>query len=105
MEIKPMLSIKSLTIGILSGIIIVMSAYMYFQGEDYRQLVNSRPLSKKEFVGVLPNGKNLERYLIPYKGRVHYVYVTDDSTTINKKTINGKTTNIESETYLLERKK
>lgn len=95
-----MINIRSLIIGILSGTIILMTAYIYFQGEDYRQLVNSRPLSKKEIVGVLPNGKTLERYLIPYKGRIHYVYVTDESTTINKKTINGKTTNIESETFL-----
>jgi hypothetical protein len=100
-----MLNVKSLLIGVLSGTIILMSAYIFFQGQDYRSLTNSRPLSKKEVVGVLPNGKTLERYLIPYKGRIHYVYVTEDSTTINKKTINGKTTNIESETYLVERKK
>jgi len=82
-----------------------MTSYIYFTGEDYRTLSNSRPLSKHELVGVLPNGKNLERYLIPYKGRIHYVYVTEESVTINKKSINGKTTNIEAEAYLIERKK
>jgi hypothetical protein len=89
----------------LSGTIILMTAYLYITGEDYRNLSNARPLSKHELVGVLPNGKNLERYLIPYKGRIHYVYVTEDAVTVNKKSINGRTTNIETETYLLDKKK
>lgn len=77
-----------------------MGSYMYFQGEDYRRISNLPALSVKEKVGILPNGKELIRIIIPYKGRFHYVYVTDDANTLIKKTINGKTTNLESETFV-----
>lgn len=96
---------KSLVIGILSGIIILFSFYLYFQGEDYRVVSKRSPLSVKEHVGILPNGKTLERYLIAYRGRIHYVYVSDDVVTINKKTINGKTTNMETEVFIQAKKK
>lgn len=69
------------------------------QGEDYRQIARKPALSTKETVGVLPNGKTVDRYIVPYHGRFHYVYVVDDVTTVNKRTINGKTSNIEAEVF------
>lgn len=77
-----------------------MGAYFYFQGSEYRRISNAYPLSVFETVGTLPSGKQLIRYIVPYKGRFHYVYVTNDTVTINKRTINGKTTNMESETFV-----
>jgi hypothetical protein len=95
---------KSLFIGILSGIIILLSFYLHFQGEDYRIISKKSPLTVKEHVGTFPNGKNLDRYLIAYRGRIHYVYVTDDIVTINKKSVNGKTTNTETVVYYQAKK-
>ena len=48
----------------------------------------------------------LERYVIPYRGRFHYVYMAEDENvvTINKKTVNGKTTNVEAEVFLTPKK-
>lgn len=97
--IESFLNWRSLLIGLLTGIIIVLSALIYMQGEDYRQISRKPALSTKEVVGVLPNGKIMERYIVPYHGRFHYVYTVDDVTTINKKTINGKTSNIEAEIF------
>ena len=97
--IEAFLNWRSILIGILTGIIIVLSSFLYMQGQDYRQISRRPALSTKEIVGVLPNGKTMERYIIPYQGRFHYVYVVDDVTTFNKKTINGKTSNIEAEVY------
>jgi hypothetical protein len=87
--------------GIFTGIwittVILFTTYIYFQGEDYRQIARKPALSTKELVGVLPDGKTMERYIVPYHGRFHYVYVVGDVVSINKKSINGKTTNIETE--------
>ena len=97
--IEAFLNWRSILIGALIGIIIVLSTLLYMQGEDYRQISRRPALSTKEVVGVLPNGKTMERYIVPYHGRFHYVYVVDDVTTINKRTINGKTSNIEAEVF------
>lgn len=97
--IDAFLNWRSLLIGVLTGVIIVLSTLLYMQGEDYRQISRRPALSTKEVVGVLPNGKTMERYIVPYHGRFHYVYVVDDVTTINKRTINGKTSNIEAEVF------
>lgn len=77
-----------------------MGVYMYIQGEEYRKISNRPALTTKERVGILPNGKLVERYIIPYKGRFHYIYVTEDSSTTVKRTVNGRTTNTEVETFL-----
>lgn len=97
--IEAFLNWRSLLIGTLIGVVIVLSTLLYMQGEDYRQISRKPALSTKELVGVLPNGKTMERYIVPYHGRFHYVYVVDDVTTINKRTINGKTSNIEAEVF------
>jgi len=97
--IEAFLNWRSVFIGFLIGVIIVLTSMLYMQGEDYRQISRRPALSTKETVGVLPNGKTVERYIIPYHGRFHYVYVVDDTTTINKRTINGKTSNIEAEVF------
>lgn len=94
---------KSFIIGILTGKIIILSSYIYFQGSDYRNVKSKAPLSVKEFVGTLPNGDTLERYVVPYRGRFHYVYITENTTTINKPTVNGRTTNMEA-TVILKKK-
>lgn len=94
---------KSFVIGILTGIIIIFVGYIYFQGEDYRQIKNRPALSVKENVGTLPNGKVVERYILPYRGRFHYVYVVDEVTTLNKFSVNGKTTNEEA-TVIIKKK-
>jgi hypothetical protein len=108
MEIMRILEIltdwKSYVIGVLSGIIFVLSVFIYFEGTDYRQIKNRPALSVKEMVGTLPNGKVLERYIVPYRGRFHYVYVTDDAATINKTSVNGRTTN-EEPTAIINLKK
>ena len=95
--IEALLNWKSILIGFLIGVIIVLTSMLYMQGEDYRQIARKPALSTKETVGVLPNGKTVERYIVPYRGRFHYIYVVDDVTTINKRTFNGKTSNIEAE--------
>ena len=87
---------KSFTIGVLTGKIILLSSYIYFQGADYRNVKSKAPLSVKEVVGTLPNGDVLERYVVPYRGRFHYVYITETATTVNKPTVNGNTTNMEA---------
>lgn len=97
--IEAFLNWRSILIGALIGVIIVLSTLLYMQGEDYRQISRRPALSTKEVVGVLPNNKTMERYIVPYHGRFHYVYVVDDVTTINKRTINGKTSNIEAEVF------
>jgi hypothetical protein len=97
--IEAFLNWRSVLIGTLIGVVIVLSTLLYMQGEDYRQISRKPALSTKELVGVLPNGKTMERYIVPYHGRFHYVYVVDDVTTINKRTINGKTSNIEAEVF------
>jgi hypothetical protein len=94
--------------GIFTGIwlttIILFTTYIYFQGEDYRQLARKPALSTKELVGILPDGKQMDRYIVPYHGRFHYVYVVGDVVSINKKSINGKTTNIETEVIYNKKK-
>jgi len=94
--------------GIFTGIwittIILFTTYIYFQGEDYRQIARKPALSTKEIVGTLSNGKVMERYIVPYHGRFHYVYVVEDVVSINKKSINGKTTNIETEVFYNKKK-
>jgi hypothetical protein len=97
---KELLNLKSYIIGVLTAIIILMAAYMHFHGEEYRRVSNAAPLSCREKVGTLPNGKEVVRIIIPYRGRFHYIYVTDDTSTLVKKTYNGKTTNLESETHI-----
>jgi hypothetical protein len=104
METIKSFNVKSFVIGVLSAIIILLCTFLYFEGEDYRQLSKNFPLTHKEYVGNLPDGKALERYLIPYRGRIHYVYVTNDTTTINKKSMNGRTTNMETEVYVHAKK-
>ena len=94
-----LVSWRSLTIAVLVSIVLILCTFIYMQGEDYRQIARKPALSTKEVVGVLPNGKTVERYIVPYHGRFHYVYVVDDVTTVNKKTINGKTSNIEAEVF------
>lgn len=99
-----LLNWKSFLIGLLTSIIILMSAYIYFEGGDYRQISRRPPLSVKETVGTLPNGLLVERYVVPYRGRFHYVYVCGDVTTVNKKTMNGRTTNMETNVFLNPKK-
>jgi hypothetical protein len=91
---------KSFAIGVLTGKIILLSSYIYFQGQDYRNVKSKAPLSVKEVVGTLPNGDILERYVVPYRGRFHYVYVTETATTINKPSVNGRTTNMEATVHI-----
>jgi hypothetical protein len=94
--------------GVFTGIwlttVILFTIFIYFQGEDYRSVARRPALSVKEAVGILPDGRKMERYIIPYQGRFHYVYVVGDMVSINKKTINGKTTNIETEVYYTKSK-
>lgn len=91
---------RSYLIGVLTGVVVVLVSFIYFQGSDYRRVASKSPLSVKETVGTLPNGKVLERIVIPYRGRFHYVYITDDVTTVNKTSVNGRTTNEEATVFL-----
>jgi hypothetical protein len=94
--------------GVFTGVwlttVIMFTLYIYFQGNDYRQIARKPALSTKELVGVLPDGRIMERYIVPYQGRFHYVYIAGDVVSINKSTINGKTTNIETEVFLSKKK-
>ena len=95
--------------GVFTGVwlttVVLFTAFIYFQGEDYRNIARKPALSVKESVGYLSDGRKMERYIIPYQGRFHYVYVVGDVVTINKKSINGKTTNIETEVFIPKIKK
>ena len=95
---------NSVFTGIWLTTVILFSTFIYFQGNDYRQIARKPALSTKELVGVLPDGRIMERYIVPYQGRFHYVYIVGDVTSINKATINGKTTNIETEVFLNKKK-
>jgi hypothetical protein len=94
--------------GVFTGVwlttVILFTIFIYFQGNDYRQIARKSALSTKELVGVLPDGRVMERYIVPYQGRFHYVYIAGDVVTINKKSINGKTTNIETEVFFNKKK-
>jgi hypothetical protein len=87
MDCVVMFNIKSFITGILFCAVVLFTVFFYLQGEDYRNMVKRPPLSICERVGLLPNGKMLERYVIPYRGRV-----------------NGKTTNVEAEVFLTPKK-
>lgn len=94
--------------GIFTGVwvatVIFFTSFIYLQGQDYRIIARKPALSVKELVGVLPDGRIMERYIIPYQGRFHYVYIAGDVVSINKKSINGKTTNIETEVFYNKKK-
>jgi hypothetical protein len=94
--------------GIFTGVwlttVILFTVFIYFQGQDYRSVARKSALSVKELVGVLPDGRVMERYIVPYQGRFHYVYIAGDVVSINKKSINGKTTNIETEVFYNKKK-
>ena len=101
-----MFNIKSFITGVLFCVVVLFTVFFYLQREDYRNMVKRPPLSVCERVGLLPNGKMLERYVIPYRGRFHYVYMAEDENviTVNKRTVNGRTTNVETEVFLTPKK-
>jgi len=94
--------------GVFTGIwlttVILFTTFIYLQGQDYRVVARKPALSVKELVGILPDGRVMERYIVPYQGRFHYVYIAGDVVSINKKSINGKTTNIETEVFYNKKK-
>ena len=90
--------------GIWLTTVILFTTFIYLQGQDYRVVARKPALSVKELVGILPDGRVMERYIVPYQGRFHYVYIAGDVVSINKKSINGKTTNIETEVFYNKKK-
>jgi hypothetical protein len=97
-------SVNGVFTGVWLTTVALFTIYIYFQGQDYRAVARKSPLSVKELVGVLPDGRLMERYIVPYQGRFHYVYIAGDVVSINKKSINGKTTNIETEVFYNKKK-
>ena len=97
-------SVNGVFTGIWLTTVIIFTTFIYFQGQDYRVIARKPALSVKELVGILPDGRVMERYIVPYQGRFHYVYIAGEVVSINKKSINGKTTNIETEVFYNKKK-